>query len=186
MQDEIRRMIQMVKHLLTLARNDSYQQAAIHGAFNIKEVIDVEVNRLQLIAREKEIELVVKDLNPDTDSIYNGDSDQMHQLVYILLENAIKYSSDHSVVTIECKTLGLGRYEIIISDQGCGIPERDIPFIFERFYRVDKARSRDSGGNGIGLAIAASIVNNHGGEITVSSIVDHGSSFHIYLPVKKK
>jgi signal transduction histidine kinase len=122
-------------------------------------------------------------MNTENETSYIGDSGQIHQLIYILLENAIKYSSDHSLVTIECRTAGLGSYEIIISDQGCGIPEKDIPFIFERFYRVDKARSRDSGGNGIGLAIAASIVNNHGGEITVSSIEDHGSTFHIFLPV---
>jgi signal transduction histidine kinase len=139
---------------------------------------------MQMIAHEREIEVVLLDMNPDNDTLYVGDSGQIQLLIYILLENAIKYSSDHSLVTIECKTLGLGRYEIIISDQGCGIPQKDIPFIFERFYRVDKARSRDSGGNGIGLAIAATIVNNHGGEITVSSIVNQGSSFHVYLPVK--
>jgi signal transduction histidine kinase len=185
MQEEIRRMIQMVNHLLALARNDSNQLASSHEAFDINKVISVEVNRMQMIAHEKKIKLVVLDMNPDVDSLYIGDSGQIHQLIYILLENAIKYSSDHSLVTVECKTLGLGDYEIIISDQGCGIPEKDIPFIFERFYRVDNARSRDSGGNGIGLAIAAAIVNNHAGEITVSSIVNQGSSFHVYLPVKK-
>jgi signal transduction histidine kinase len=186
MQEEIRRMIQMVEHLLILARNDSNQQSSSYESFDIKEVIYAEVKRIEIIALEKQIEFVVMDLSPDNAMLYVGDSGHIHLLIYILLENAVKYSPDNSLVTIKCNTLGVDRCEIIISDQGYGIPQKDIPFIFDRFYRVDKARSRDSGGNGIGLAIAAAIVNNHGGKITVSSVINQGSSFHIYLPVKKR
>lgn len=186
MKKEINRMIQMVNHFLMLARNDSNQQVYRYESFDLLAAIYTEVDRAQSLAREKELKISVLENFRDGNSTYYGDSNQIHQLIFILLENAIKYSFLKGTVMIECKSLGADEFEMVISDQGCGIPEEDIPFIFERFYRVDKARSRDSGGNGLGLAIAASIVQAHGGKIMATSVVNKGSRFRIRFSSNKE
>ena len=98
-----------------------------------------------------------------------------------LVENAVKYSKDGGVVQVRTR-IAERRVEIMVADQGIGIPARDIDRIFERFYRVDKARSRDTGGTGLGLAIVRHVATNHGGDVQVSSEEGEGSTFVFRLP----
>jgi signal transduction histidine kinase len=112
-----------------------------------------------------------------------GDEDRLKQLILNLVDNAIKYSPAGGTVTLSLsKENGFARIEI--SDTGVGIPAEDLPLIFDRFYRVDKARSRNLGGSGLGLSIAKWIATAHGGEIKVESVSGEGSTFYILLPVE--
>jgi len=109
----------------------------------------------------------------------------MEQALVNLVDNAIKYSNPGS--TVEVRVLAKESYYVVsIVDSGCGIPDRDLPRIFERFYRVDKARSRSLGGTGLGLAIVKHIAIIHGGEVTVDSEEGAGSVFSLILPVQQQ
>ena len=105
----------------------------------------------------------------------------LEQAVVNLIDNAVKYSAEGSAVSVRLELAG---DEIVISvaDQGHGIPREHLPRLFERFYRVDKARSRDLGGTGLGLAIVKHIAQVHGGRVSVDSILGRGSTFRIHLP----
>jgi two-component system sensor histidine kinase SenX3 len=111
-----------------------------------------------------------------------GDRRQIEMAVSNLVENAINYSPDGTRVAVALRKQD-GLAEISISDQGVGIPEKDIERIFERFYRVDPARSRATGGTGLGLSIVKHVINNHGGDISVWSVEGAGSTFTIRLPL---
>ncbi len=111
--------------------------------------------------------------------------DLLHQAVTNLLNNACKYTPDGG--TVELSLLRRSPWAIIqVKDSGIGIPPQDLPYIFERFYRIDKKRSRKTGGFGLGLAIAQQIAQVHGGEINVSSTFGRGSSFQIKLPLQDR
>ena len=110
-----------------------------------------------------------------------GDRRQLVSAVANLCDNAVKYSDPHSKVEIRARATGPW-VEIEVIDQGIGIPARDQERVFERFYRVDRARSRDTGGTGLGLAIVRHVVQNHDGEISVSSREGDGSTFTLRLP----
>ena len=113
-----------------------------------------------------------------------ADPDRIRQVIVNILSNAIKYTPAHGTVTVLC-----GQQEnyvyIKISDTGIGIPEKDLPMLFERFYRVDKARSREMGGTGLGLAIAKEIVEAHNGSLDVESEYGKGTAVTIRLPIDK-
>jgi signal transduction histidine kinase len=109
------------------------------------------------------------------------DEDRIKQVVFNLLSNAIKYTPDDGKITVTVQEK-LNSFNVYVEDDGIGIPKEEIPLIFERFYRADKSRNRKTGGAGIGLAIVKSIVQAHGGTITVKSQIDKGSQFVICLP----
>lgn len=109
------------------------------------------------------------------------DQKRFEQVMMNLLDNALKYSEQGSTVSIDVRT-EKKNIVIIVSDEGRGIPEEDLPHIFERFYRVDKSRSRASGGTGLGLAIAKEIIEAHGGSIYADSIYGKGTKMMITLP----
>ena len=115
--------------------------------------------------------------------ILPGDRRQLVSAVYNLLDNAVKYSEDGSAVVVRT-TAADGEVTIEVTDQGVGIPTRDLQRVFERFYRVDRARSRNTGGTGLGLAIVRHVVANHGGEVRVHSREGVGSSFVLALPAQ--
>jgi two-component system sensor histidine kinase SenX3 len=111
-----------------------------------------------------------------------GDGEQLIMAIHNLLENAINYSPENTKVSVS-STISDGIVEIIVADQGIGIPEGEQDRIFERFYRVDPARSRETGGTGLGLSIVKHVASKHGGEVKVWSSPNVGSSFALRLPI---
>jgi two-component system phosphate regulon sensor histidine kinase PhoR len=114
-----------------------------------------------------------------------GDSDRLQQLFINLVDNAVKYSSPGGTVTITGRHVDSGAHaevEIAVIDTGAGISEKDLPRLTERFYRVDKARSREMGGTGLGLAIVKHIVQAHGGDLKIESALNKGTTVRVFLP----
>jgi two-component system, OmpR family, phosphate regulon sensor histidine kinase PhoR len=119
-----------------------------------------------------------------------GDADRLQQLFINLVDNAIKYTPTGGAVSLNASAIRNGdgepyQVEIVVADTGAGIPEKDLPRLTERFYRVDKARSRDLGGTGLGLAIVKHIVQAHGGELKIESVVKHGTQVRVRLPIQR-
>jgi two-component system, OmpR family, sensor kinase len=114
-------------------------------------------------------------------SIYQGDGDRLKQLILILLDNAIRYTPANGHIVLALRR-DAAMALVSVRDSGVGIPPEDLPHVFERFYRADPARARDPGGTGLGLAIAKWIVEQHGGEIEVSSEPGHGAEVSVRLP----
>ena len=135
--------------------------------------------KLQPLAENKEIQFIFT--RPEDELLMPLDRDSMTEAIYKIADNSIKYTENDGVVKIEILR-DLGNVLIRISDSGIGIPKEEIQKIFDRFYRVDKARARDTGGTGLGLSIAMDIVKLHGGYIEVSSEEEKGSIFTIVLP----
>ena len=150
--------------------------------FSLKDMVQDQVKRLLPMARERGIEMdcVARDA-----ADVEGDLSKLSQVVYNVIDNAIKYTPRGGSVNVELTRSGK-RAVIRVSDTGIGIPEADIAHIFDRFYRVDKARSRETGGTGLGLSIVKQIVNLHDGDITVTSVENQGSTFVIDLPLANK
>ncbi|WP_083609433.1 MULTISPECIES: cell wall metabolism sensor histidine kinase WalK [unclassified Paenibacillus] len=182
MKEEIQRMTRLTGQLLTLARNDSPLQQMRRELFDLKHSLSFAAARMQLVAQEKTVQLQLHIGNTEDTFTCLGDSEQIDQLLYILLDNAIKYSAEGGTVTLGLSRNDNGTVNVIIQDTGCGIPEEDLPHLFERFYRVDQARTREHGGTGLGLAIAHEIVSRHGGRIVVTSTLHQGSTFTVILP----
>lgn len=138
------------------------------------------VDRMRPGAEQKDISIEVDE--PTTRLKVAGDRRQLVSAVYNLLDNAVKYSDEGSTVRVRARTDGR-RVAISVEDHGIGIPRRDLERVFERFYRVDRARSRETGGTGLGLAIVRHVANNHAGEVEVDSREGEGSTFTLRLPV---
>ena len=110
-----------------------------------------------------------------------GSARDLSLMVRNLIDNAVRYTGDGGSVTVSVWKDG-GRVVVRVADTGIGIPQRELPRIFERFYRVDRARSRDTGGTGLGLSIVRHVTENHGGEVSVTSELGQGSIFEVRLP----
>ena len=145
----------------------------------IDDVVRQAISNSQFHANDRKIELF---RGPLSHATVIGDRNQLISAIQNLIDNAINYSGDGTTVTINTEVVG-DVIEIQVIDQGIGISESDIDRIFERFYRVDPARSRETGGTGLGLAIVKHIVRIHGGEINVWSSKGVGSTFSIKLPI---
>ena len=183
--DETNRMMRMVTDLLHLSRIDNATSHLDVELINFTAFITFILNRFDKIRsqdEEKKYELV-RDY-PITSVWIEIDTDKMTQVIDNILNNAIKYSPDGGKITVSMKTTD-DQMILSISDQGLGIPKEDLPKIFDRFYRVDKARSRAQGGTGLGLAIAKEIIKQHNGFIWAKSEYGKGSTFTIVLPYDK-
>ena len=184
--DETNRMMRMVTDLLHLSRIDNATSNLDVELINFTAFITFILNRFDKIRaqdEEKKYELV-RDY-PINSVWVEIDTDKMTQVIDNILNNAIKYSPDGGKITVNMKTTD-DQMILSISDQGLGIPKEDLPKIFDRFYRVDKARSRAQGGTGLGLAIAKEIVKQHNGFIWAKSEYGKGSTFTIVLPYDKE
>lgn len=180
--NETNRMIRMVTDLLHLSRIDNATSHLDVELINFTAFITFILNRFDKMRaqdQEKKYELV-RDY-PITSVWIEIDTDKMTQVIDNILNNAIKYSPDGGKITVSMKTTD-DQMILSISDQGLGIPKEDLPKIFDRFYRVDKARSRAQGGTGLGLAIAKEIIKQHNGFIWAKSEYGKGSTFTIVLP----
>ena len=183
--DETNRMMRMVTDLLHLSRIDNATTHLDVELINFTAFITFILNRFDQIRgqdEEKKYELV-RDY-PITSVWIEIDTDKMTQVIDNILNNAIKYSPDGGKITVTMKTTD-DQMILSISDQGLGIPKQDLPRIFDRFYRVDRARSRAQGGTGLGLAIAKEIIKQHKGFIWAKSEYGKGSTFTIVLPYDK-
>ena len=180
--NETNRMMRMVTDLLHLSRIDNASGHLDVELINFTAFITFILNRFDKMRsqdQEKKYELV-RDY-PITSVWIEIDTDKMTQVIDNILNNAIKYSPDGGKITVSMKTTD-DQMILSISDQGLGIPKEDLPKIFDRFYRVDKARSRAQGGTGLGLAIAKEIIKQHNGFIWAKSEYGKGSTFTIVLP----
>ena len=183
--DETNRMMRMVTDLLHLSRIDNATSHLDVELINFTAFITFILNRFDQIRgqdEEKKYELV-RDY-PITSVWIEIDTDKMTQVIDNILNNAIKYSPDGGKIKVTMKTTD-DQMILSISDQGLGIPKQDLPRIFDRFYRVDRARSRAQGGTGLGLAIAKEIIKQHKGFIWAKSEYGKGSTFTIVLPYDK-
>ena len=183
--DETNRMMRMVTDLLHLSRIDNTTSHLDVELINFTAFITFILNRFDKMRgtdEEKKYELV-RDY-PITSVWIEIDTDKMTQVIDNILNNAIKYSPDGGKITVTMKTTD-DQMILSISDQGLGIPKQDLPRIFDRFYRVDRARSRAQGGTGLGLSIAKEIIKQHKGFIWAKSEYGKGSTFTIVLPYDK-
>ena len=183
--DETNRMMRMVTDLLHLSRIDNATTRLDVELINFTAFITFILNRFDKMRSqddEKKYELV-RDY-PINSVWIEIDTDKMTQVIDNILNNAIKYSPDGGKITVSMKTTD-DQMILSIKDQGLGIPKQDLPKIFDRFYRVDRARSRAQGGTGLGLAIAKEIIKQHNGFIWAKSEYGKGSTFTIVLPYDK-
>jgi signal transduction histidine kinase len=178
MKEEILNMRNLTNSLLTLARSDEEDVKRV--VFDLSEVSRTVIDAIRTAANEKNIEIIP---SLEEGVLLSGDGEKIRQLVGILVDNAVKYSSENSAVRIDV-TASHGIAKVVVTDQGKGIPEEHLERIFDRFYRVDKARSRQIGGYGLGLSIARNIAVSHEGEIKVESAEGKGSTFTVLLPLK--
>ena len=178
--EESKRMSRMVEDLLFLARSDSSPPPMEPETVSAVPFVSELAGRAGVLAREKGATL-------ETDIRSGGtlhvDSTRLGQAVLILVDNAIKYGPPGGTVTLRSSATRSGELRITVEDRGPGIPKDELPRIFERFYRVDKARSRKMGGTGLGLPIARTIVEAHGGHITAESRPGKGTTMSINLPL---
>lgn len=183
--DETNRMMRMITDLLSLSRIDNQVGEMDVELINFTAFITFILNRFDQMKNSDvgKTYAIIRDyqISPIWVEI---DTDKMTQVVDNILNNAIKYSPDGGNITFSMKTTD-SQLILSISDEGLGIPKADLPKIFDRFYRVDKARSRAQGGTGLGLAIAKEIVKQHKGFIWAKSEYGHGSTFTIVLPYSK-
>lgn len=185
-QNETNRMIRMINDLLSLSRMDSETTKLNLEYVNIKELFNYILNRFDMIIKKDENDqnskkYTIERYFTDKDLWVEIDTDKFTQVIDNIMNNAIKYSPDGGVITT--RLLETHNHVILsISDQGLGIPRKDLGRIFDRFFRVDKARSRKQGGTGLGLAISKEVINLLGGQIWVDSIEGQGSTFYISLP----
>jgi two-component system, OmpR family, sensor histidine kinase SenX3 len=179
MRYEAARLTSLVKDLITLSRIQAAEPVPDPVLVELDAVVTEALDRCRMKAGARGIDLVAA---TERGLVVSGDEDLLVTALRNLLENAVDYSSDHTRVLVSAKRLDETNVEISVADQGIGIPERDRARIFERFYRVDPARSRATGGTGLGLAIVKHVTSAHGGNVTVWSKVGVGSTFTLRLP----
>jgi signal transduction histidine kinase len=175
--EEVNGITTLVRDLEQLAKAESNKLKLNKTSFDLMNIINNIINFFEIEIKNKNLKVTI---DGDLGSVV-ADKDRIIQVIRNLLSNAIKYTLDHGHVKI--KIIDTEKSVIFtVEDDGIGISEEDIPFVFERFYRADKSRNRKTGGTGIGLAIVKSIVSAHGGKVEVKSKVNYGSSFKVTLP----
>ncbi|HYQ84728.1 MAG TPA: ATP-binding protein [Rubrobacter sp.] len=181
LRQETERLAHLITDLLDLARRESQEPIDYPTLVDVRGVLMTVLARMRRVARRKDITLQWKRFGKAASYTVYGDETQLTSMFTNLVENAVKYTPPGGRVEV------VGGYEgseiiISISDTGIGILEDKIPRIFERFYRVDKARSKATGGTGLGLSIVRHVAQNHGGRVTVESTPNEGSTFTVSLP----
>lgn len=179
---EATRMERLTNELMQLARKEDSQAEAYFDMLVFSETIRDAIRLVKHKANEKNIQFV-QQLNEEL--IVIGDEEKLKQVFINILENAIHYSTDHSSIHVESSIVD--SFAILtITDYGIGIPPEDLPHVTERFYRVNKARSRSDGGSGLGLSIVEQIVKQHKGKLEIKSIVGEGTSVSVMFPLMEE
>ena len=175
-QQEAHQMLDLVNDMLFLARPENAERQQVRDTVDYSELVERNVLQFEAVCFERGIELV-EDIAPGLNVL--GDTNRLQRLVSTLLDNACKYADSH--VTVKLSKAG-GQAHLSVTNDGAIIPPEDLPHVFDRFYRVDKARVRSEGGVGLGLAIAQEVAHQHGGAITVTSSESAGTTFTATLP----
>jgi two-component system sensor histidine kinase SenX3 len=173
------RVARTIDDLLALSRIESDEEA-VRDDVSVSLFVAEAVERVRPASEQQGISIEVEE--PPARLVVLGDRRQLVSATYNLLENAVKYSDPGSTVRVRARTDGRW-IDLSVEDHGIGIPRRDLERVFERFYRVDRARSRETGGTGLGLAIVRHVASNHAGEVRVESREGEGSTFTLRLPV---
>jgi two-component system sensor histidine kinase SenX3 len=181
MRQEASRLTNLVQDMITLSRIQAAEPIPDPVPVKLDAVVAEALDRCRMKASARGIELAATGTHGLS---ILGDEDLLVTALRNLLENAVAYSPDKTRVDVSTRLAGRDAVEISVADQGIGIPERDLERIFERFYRVDPARSRATGGTGLGLAIVKHVTAAHGGEVTVLSTEGAGSTFTLRLPLR--
>jgi two-component system, OmpR family, sensor histidine kinase VicK len=181
-QNETERMIRLVNDLLKLSKLDSRDYTLKKGWVNFNDFFHHVIDRLEMSKKE---DISFKRFIPKESFFVDIDEDKMTQVLYNIISNAMKYSPEGGQITFRVREVEK-MIIVSISDQGVGIPKNNLKKIFERFYRVDKARSRNLGGTGLGLAIAKEMVMAHGGEIWAESVDGKGTTIFFTLPYEQE
>ena len=178
---ETERLSHLITDLLDLTRLESQERVENPVPVDVRGVLMTVLARMRRVARKKNITLQWKRFGRAAQYTVLGDETQLASMFTNLVDNAVQYTPPGGRVEV---TGGFEGSEIAIqvSDTGIGIPQASLPRIFERFYRVDKARSKETGGTGLGLSIVKHVAENHGGRVTVESAPGEGSTFTVYLP----
>jgi heavy metal sensor kinase len=177
--EETQRLAKIVESLLTISRLEAGEARVQPVRLDIAELARTTADHMKLLAEEKHISMTCDGTDPVE---VEADPSRLKQVVVNLLDNAIKYTPERGVVSVSV-TQRNGNAVLEVSDSGLGISANDLPHVFERFYRADKARSRQMGGTGLGLSIVRSICLAHGGQVTVDSTEGRGSLFRVELPL---
>ena len=177
--NEVDRENQIITELLTLVRMDRKDSKLSIQETNVNEMVELILRRIRPIAQKRDIELTMVSMR---EVIAEIDEVKMTMVITNLVENAVKYNRDHGKVRVTINS-DLYNFYVSVEDTGVGIPEESLDKIYERFYRVDKSRSREVGGTGLGLSITKSIVLQHHGSIDVKSILGEGTKFTVTVPL---
>lgn len=181
--DETKRLIHLINDLFDLSKAEEDQLVMHSKEVNIVQIISTVMLKVRLKAREKGLRIV--DSLPPEEKIVFGDEQRLEQIFINLFENAIQYTEEGEI-SLSVEEQQDDELRILIYDSGIGIPDDELPFIFERFHRVEKSRSRDYGGTGLGLSIVKKLVELQNGTITVSSEFGKGTTFEIRFPLIRK
>ncbi len=173
------RLTYLMEDLLTISRLESGQIVMNLQKVDLRPLVDDVLNDLQSRAAEKK---VILENQAAEELVVRADSDRIQQVLFNLVDNAIKYGRVEGRVWIQARVASERMIEVSVCDNGPGIPPDSIDRVFERFYRVDKARSREQGGTGLGLSIVKHIVQSHGGEVWAESQLEQGTAFFFTLP----
>ena len=179
LKSEVKKMTNLVSDLLMVARSDNNALKVKIQRVDLKAILEQVVRTMKPIAEKKNVLLVGEEFSRKV--FANCDEQKIKQLVIILVDNAIKYTTSGGSVLVRFESANENKVSFSVADSGIGIAEEDLDKVFERFYRVDKARSREMGGNGLGLAIAAEIIKLHDGKISVASRLGEGTKFTVTL-----
>jgi two-component system sensor histidine kinase VicK len=177
---EADRMTRLIQDLLQLSRLDAQKSKFYKKPLVLTEILEETMDRFRFQCQQKQISLTLY-VHGSLPRVY-ADPDKLMQVLDNLVSNAIKYTPEGGSVAVVAKRKPDGMVEVGVADTGIGIPKQDLGRIFERFYRVDKARSRSLGGTGLGLAIAQEIVHAHEGEIAIDSVYQKGTVVTFTLP----
>ena len=183
LKSEVKKMTNLVSDLLMVARSDNNALKVKIQRLDLTEILKQVIRTMTPIAEKKNIRLSGEDFRK---VMINADEQKIKQLAIILVDNAIKYTPEGGVVLVRLEKVDDTRAVFAVMDTGIGIAPEDLDKVFERFYRVDKARSREMGGNGLGLAIAWEIVKLHDGNISVASKLGEGTKFTVELKINLK
>ncbi|MBR2179345.1 MAG: HAMP domain-containing histidine kinase [Selenomonadaceae bacterium] len=177
---EVQKMSKLVSDLLMVARSDNNALKVTIKKFDLGEMLNQNIRMMRPLAEKKGITLNGENIQ-EVDM--QADEQKIKQLILILVDNAIKYTPEGGKVTVGIESINEGKVTFFVQDSGIGIAKEDQDKVFERFYRVDKARSREIGGNGLGLSIASEIVRLHEGKISVESELGQGTKFIVELKI---